>query len=99
MFVAIHGLSAVLAWCAVTVVVDEAFAGLLVCVSVSALGCVLFFVEFAVGGGCAEFLCELVGDEDCSVLSGAASYGYVLGVCVSYLLECLLDVLVGLWVL
>lgn len=42
-FVAVHGLSAVLAWGAVFVVVDEAFAGLLVCVAVATLCGVLFF--------------------------------------------------------
>lgn len=41
-FVAVHGLSAVLAWGAVVVVVDEAFAGLLVGVAVAALCGVLF---------------------------------------------------------
>ena len=42
-FVAVHGLSAVLAWGAVFVVVDEAFAGLLVGVAVATLCGVLFF--------------------------------------------------------
>ena len=60
-FVAVHGLSAVLAWGAVVVVVDEAFAGLLVGVAVAALCGVLFlgdcffmFSPFFCGVWCAR---------------------------------------------